>query len=655
MMKVLLMGWLAVCWAVKLQAQPTAGQPYADARKGYRLVYPPNWQVAEGRQPGDVVFYTGNSPQTAQAAATLSIRPLPDNRKDLDQLASGQADSVWRAVRRLPRSRVARIEQHDAGSYQEVRYDYTFAPDGAVERTHVLGRRLWRGGYEFQLEYRAPARQEGRNLAAGQQLLASLALTGPGLPSRRTTEQGCDDKMYGIVALRFHDGQWEDDCRTIHEFLVADPAAPPKVHARVLPFQSYALAKGFDNCLYSVTKAPTDAPELVYRYNPATRQGDFTAWQLPAQGPENVWISAATDQRGDLYFITSDANLLVKVSPATNAVRVVWSADPVRQAPYYPAIGFAKAGTHANFCLTDADSLYQVYSTDGALLKVSLATQKPAPDLLPLEGLPNRGGYSDLLLQTDRAGRRRLYLAGPKALYEVDVARRRATRVRRGTYTDLAGCNLFLPPPPAAAALPTAATWRGRVLDAATLQPLPQARFRLSLGKSETTVPLTSEAAFAFPAEVGKVYAAHLELPGYLAADTAYLTLPGPYVQDIVLRPLAVGTTQQLDKVQFEQGQAVLLPSSFPALNQLVNLLTRNPGMTIELRGHTDNVGDPQKNVVLSEERVAAVKDYLVSRGIAEGRISGLGLGGTEPRASNEQESTRQLNRRVEFRVTGVQ
>ena len=62
---------------------------------------------------------------------------------------------------------------------------------------------------------------------------------------------------------------------------------------------------------------------------------------------------------------------------------------------------------------------------------------------------------------------------------------------------------------------------------------------------------------------------------------------------------------------------------------------------------------DPQKNVELSQRRVVAVKAYLVKRGVADGRISGLGLGGTEPKASNAQEATRRLNRRVEFRVTG--
>ena len=83
--------------------------------------------------------------------------------------------------------------------------------------------------------------------------------------------QRCDNKLYAIAALRRVGGHWEDDCQTLHEFRDSNLSAPPVVHRRVLPFQSYALAKGFDNCLYSVTKAPTDPPEYVYRYDPATQ------------------------------------------------------------------------------------------------------------------------------------------------------------------------------------------------------------------------------------------------------------------------------------------------------------------------------------------------------------------------------------------------
>lgn len=514
--------------------------------------------------------------------------------------------------------------------------------------------------------------------------LALLAQSGPaGTPTAAPAgpapvrTQRCDNKLYGIAALRRVEGHWEDDCRTIHEFRNSDLSAPPKVHRRVLPFQSYALAQGFDNCLYSVTKAPTNAPEYVYRYDPATRRGAYTRWQLPAQGEDNIWISAATDEAGNLCFQTSDASQFVQVDPFEGTVKVLWTTDPIRRTPYYKSLGFAGAGTHGNFCLDDANTMYMVYSTNGSLLKVDLRTRQPAPAPLPLTGLPARGGYSDVLLQNDEQGRRRLYLAGPQALYRVDLAKREARLVRRGVYTDLAGCNLFpavdrptTPPPPVAAPPPPtppptpptppapAATWQGRVLHALTRQPLPRAQLQLLAAGSPAAVlrvvPLGADGRFSVPVVPGRAYPYRALLSGYLTADSAITTTAGGYGQNILLRPLAVGTTLALENVRFTQGQTALLPSSFSALDRLLSLLQVNPRLSIELRGHTDNVGDPAKNMTLSEQRVEAVKAYLVGRGVAAKRISGVGLGGAQPAASNGQESTRRLNRRVEFRVTGI-
>ena len=656
-MRIVLTLVLLVCrLTLSAQSTPPATR-YTDAQARYQLAYAPGWAPPKvaGRP---VATFTANAPGTS-ATVKISQRPLPDDRRDRRLLGAGRPDSVGQRIQRLPRVQVLRLDQHSTGPTDEIDYEYTYAPPAPAPRTHVMGRQLWRGGYEFRAEYRAATDQDERCLAEGRQLVESFAFTNTPWPSRRYTDQICDGKMYGIAALRYHDGQWEDDCRTIHEFSTADPTATPRTHRQALPFQSYALAKGFDNCLYSVTKAPTNAPERVYRYDPAARRGTYTDWQLPAQGPENIWISAATDDHGDLYFITSDANQLVRVSPHEGRVSVVWAADPIRKAPYYSLIGFTSAGTHANFCLDDANTMYLVYSTDGSLLKVNLNTQQPSPERIPLNGLPLRGGYSDLLLQNDAAGRRRLYLAGPHALYQVDLARRQATRVRGGTYTDLAGCNLFgvvppappLPPPPST---PTTATWEGRVLDAVTSLALPQAQLRLDRDEVGTAVLLSVRGSFTYTTAPGHAYQYHALHPGYFPADGTWAATPGPLGRDILLRPLAVGATQQLANVQFEQGKTALLPSSAAALNKLVLLMIDNPGLAIELRGHTDNVGPPEKNVVLSQQRVAAVKAYLADHGVAGTRIVGLGLGGAEPIASNDQETTRRLNRRVEFRIVGL-
>ncbi|WP_188558985.1 OmpA family protein [Hymenobacter glacieicola] len=659
-MKVLLTLALVLCW-LQLSAQgPAARRHYADTVARYQLTYPATWQMLPASHPAATRLATAEKPELA--VVTITHRSLPAGKQPTpgSPPAAAHPDSVWQGLQHLAQLQVLLLRQRAQGGYPEVQYHYTYALAPApAPRTRVMGRRIWREGVEFRVEYQAPVSQDARYLAEGEQVLKSFRFTADAPSRPGTTPQPCDDKMYGIAALRFTNDTWEDDCQTIHEFSSADLSARPKVHRRVLPFQSYALAKGFDNCLYSVTKSPTNAPERVYRYNPATGQGEYTSWQLPAQGPENVWISAATDEQGQLYFMTSDASKLVKVNPADGLVTTLWTTDPQRQAPFYSQIGFAGAGSHGNFCLDDAGTIYQVYSTNGSLMSVNLTTRQPGPQLIVPTGLPERGGYSDLLFQKDKRGRRWLYMAGPKALYRLDMSRGEAELVRRGIYTDLAGCNVFrreptlvnttVPPP----APPTTGTWRGRVLDATTFQPLPLARLRLGPAGAETTVPLTAQGVFSYLVEPGHPVAAKVQLPGYLPLDSTYATYSGPYVQDVLLQPLSVGTTLGLDKVRFEQGSARLLSSSYPALKKLLQLLTETPSLTIELRGHTDNVGAPEKNVQLSERRVATVKAYLVRHGIAADRITGLGLGGAEPRASNEREATRQLNRRVEFRVTG--
>ena len=102
----------------------------------------------------------------------------------------------------------------------------------------------------------------------------------------------------------------------------------------------------------------------------------------------------------------------------------------------------------------------------------------------------------------------------------------------------------------------------------------------------------------------------------------------------------------------FVQSKAALLPESYPELDRLVRIMKDNRTLEIQLEGHTDGRGDPRANLALSEERVEAVKQYLISKGISEKRIVGKGFGGARPMVANDTEENRQLNRRVEFKIT---
>ncbi len=103
--------------------------------------------------------------------------------------------------------------------------------------------------------------------------------------------------------------------------------------------------------------------------------------------------------------------------------------------------------------------------------------------------------------------------------------------------------------------------------------------------------------------------------------------------------------------IYFTTGSAKLLGKSNKGLNDVVKILKDNPDLKLGIHGHTDNVGKPEKNQVLSENRAAAVKKYLVTKGVDESRITSVGHGMDEPVADNKTPGGRAKNRRVELKL----
>lgn len=106
-----------------------------------------------------------------------------------------------------------------------------------------------------------------------------------------------------------------------------------------------------------------------------------------------------------------------------------------------------------------------------------------------------------------------------------------------------------------------------------------------------------------------------------------------------------------INMVQFETAKAVLLPESYPVLDNIVDIMKRYPYYSLKISGHTDSVDDDAYNLTLSKERARACFDYFVSRGITASRMSHDGYGESRPRATNDTEEGRALNRRVEFEL----
>ncbi|MEO5584411.1 MAG: OmpA family protein, partial [Flavobacteriales bacterium] len=99
-------------------------------------------------------------------------------------------------------------------------------------------------------------------------------------------------------------------------------------------------------------------------------------------------------------------------------------------------------------------------------------------------------------------------------------------------------------------------------------------------------------------------------------------------------------------------GKSTIKSSSNSILNQVVDVMNENPSYDLEINGHTDSQGDDAKNQKLSEDRAAAVRAYLISKGVSADRLQSFGHGETMPVADNATAAGRALNRRVEFKVT---
>lgn len=108
------------------------------------------------------------------------------------------------------------------------------------------------------------------------------------------------------------------------------------------------------------------------------------------------------------------------------------------------------------------------------------------------------------------------------------------------------------------------------------------------------------------------------------------------------------------DGVTFDFNKADLKPQFYPALNNVAATLREYNQTIVEVTGHTDSVGSDAVNQRLSEQRAASVGNYLIGQGLMRERFEIVGMGKRYPIASNDTESGRALNRRVEIRVVPV-
>lgn len=143
------------------------------------------------------------------------------------------------------------------------------------------------------------------------------------------------------------------------------------------------------------------------------------------------------------------------------------------------------------------------------------------------------------------------------------------------------------------------------------------------------------------------------------AGRVAFVIEPGQAPDEIVVelvdKRVTVtddGEVQILEQVFFDTGRATIKPASYALLDEVAANLAFHPEITqVEIQGHTDNVGTDETNQKLSARRAAAVREYLVSKGVKRSVLVAEGYGASCPVESNETDAGRAANRRVQFVV----
>ena len=125
--------------------------------------------------------------------------------------------------------------------------------------------------------------------------------------------------------------------------------------------------------------------------------------------------------------------------------------------------------------------------------------------------------------------------------------------------------------------------------------------------------------------------------------------LAAQYRRDTMEQALQTREHYDLYGLRFDFDKATIQPASKSLLDDIATAMKNFPDWRLRIVGHTDSTGDPALNKRLSLERASAVKAALMERGVADQRLDTAGLGETQPVASNDTQTGRALNRRVEL------
>ncbi|UII23010.1 OmpA family protein [Fulvivirga ligni] len=196
-----------------------------------------------------------------------------------------------------------------------------------------------------------------------------------------------------------------------------------------------------------------------------------------------------------------------------------------------------------------------------------------------------------------------------------------------------------------------------KVVDKNTLEPIPTSElvvYNKEMDLAEWHPSTDNTGIFDFIIPKGHTYEISGQAENYLSVETHQIDLSTVFEDEkleyvIHMTPIEVGERIPLDNIYFDFDKATLRSESIPQLDKVFKFMEDNPSVVIQLDGHTCSLGSANYNQKLSEDRARSVMEYIVNKGIKKKRISSLGFGEANPIASNDTESGRVKNRRVEF------
>lgn len=180
---------------------------------------------------------------------------------------------------------------------------------------------------------------------------------------------------------------------------------------------------------------------------------------------------------------------------------------------------------------------------------------------------------------------------------------------------------------------------------------------------------LNDSGSYYVNVESGKNYNLSFESDGYLFhSENVDVPAKADFTEikrNIIMDKIVVGSSIVLKNIFFETGKAKITKASKSELDELYDLLTKNFTLEVEISGHTDNKGNEDANVRLSQARAQAVVDFLVKnqklyyvapfykKGVDKNRLKAVGYGSSKPMGDNSTQAGMQQNRRVELKITG--